>query len=391
MSLLIEAIRQSRYKKIQLALELGWDLNERDPEKLRTPLIGLTFLEREIIAARLCKRFLRAGARPDLKDISGRNALHWACVNGREKLAEIFVNNWEEYDINERDCQGNTALSLAVISSNEKIVQKLITFLNRYRLNVDVPNNNGETPLILASRSRSYFLCDILAKSGKASTEMRDKIKQLNAKEWESLTDPIMRSISPGVNRKTSRQKTPELLPKVLSSGQKSTENNYKDEIYKIFAVQYDELSSSFRQSAIPPPKKEESDSSAISACYENENYWSEFSSGELVTCSLTSFRGGKRFSISKAAQVPIGVHRLRKSRNTEPERNQNSWMSAQEQYNKSNSRKYVIPKLELSKIAPVAKRNSCPVFRQNQVLNSKWQMGKFKLEPLTENVECDP
>ena len=57
MPLLIEAIRQNRCKKILLALQLRWDLNERDPEQLRTPLIELTFLEKEAIAARLCKRF----------------------------------------------------------------------------------------------------------------------------------------------------------------------------------------------------------------------------------------------------------------------------------------------------------------------------------------------
>ena len=162
MPLLIDAIKQRRYKKIQLGLHLGWDLNQRDPEQLRTPLIELTFLENEAIAARLCKRFLLAGARPDYKDITGKNALHWACEKGRETLVEILLKEWNEYDINARDCEGNTALSLAVISNNEKIVRKLIAMLSRYNLSVDMPNNNGETPLILASKSRCYFLCEIL-------------------------------------------------------------------------------------------------------------------------------------------------------------------------------------------------------------------------------------
>ena len=385
MPLLIDAIRQSRCQKIQLALQLGWDFNERDPDQLRTPLIELTFLEREAIAIRLCKLFLLAGARPDLKDINGRNALHWACVRGREKLVEIFVNNWEEYDINAQDYQGNTALSLAVISSNENIVRRLITFLTRYRLSVDVPNNNGETPLILASKSRSYFLCEILTKVGRASTNVRDKIKQLNAKEWESLTEPTERPFSASVDR--NKQETSKFLSKLVSKRPQSVGSNYKSDIYKIFSLYYDELSSSFRLPAIPPPKMEESDFTDI-PFYDNEsNPYSEVSVGDLATCPVTPVRTRKRLSISKAAQVPITVNRMRKTKNTDPERSQNSWAGRQEQ-EKLNSRRSIIPKLEVNRIVPVVKRNSCPVLQQGQPINTKDEMRMFRLESLIENME---
>lgn len=387
MPLLIDAIRQSRCQKIQLALQLGWDLNERDPDQLRTPLIELAFLEREAIAIRLCKRFLLAGARPDLKDVNGRNALHWACVRGREKLVDIFVNNWEEYDINAQDDQGNTALSLAVISSNENIVRRLITFLTRYRLSVDVPNNNGETPLILASKSRSYFLCEILTKVGRASTNVRDKIKQLNAKEWESLTEPIERPFSASINR--DEYETPKLLPKVVPNRPQSVGSNCKSDIYRIFSLYYDELSSSFRQPAIPLPKVEESDLPDIPTCYDNENnQYSEFPVGDLAaTCPVTPVRTRKRLSLSKAAQVPITVSRMRKTKTTDPERSQNSWAGRQEQ-GKLNSRRSIIPKLEVNRNVPVVKRNSCSVLQQGQAIDTKDEMRIIRLESLIENIE---
>lgn len=386
MPLLIDAIRQSRCQKIQLALQLGWDLNERDPDQLRTPLIELTFLEREAVATRLCKRFLLAGARPDFKDINGRNALHWACLKGREKLVEIFVNNWEEYDINAQDYQGNTALSLAVISSNENIVRRLIKFLTRYRLSVDVANKNGETPLILASKSRSYFLCEILTKVGRASIDVRDKIERLNAKEWESLSEPIERSFSAIFSRNS--QETSKFLPKVDSKRPQSVGNNNKSDIYIIFSLYYDELSSSFRQPAIPPPKVEESDFTDILTCYDSENNrYSEFSMGDLGTCPVAPVRGKKRLSISKAAQLPITVNRMRKTKNPDAERSLNSWTSRQEQ-GKLNSRGSIIPKLEVNRIVPVVKRNSCPVLQQGRATNTRDKMQMFRLESLIENIE---
>lgn len=387
MPLLIEAIRQNRCKKILLALQLRWDLNERDPEQLRTPLIELIFLEKEAIAARLCKRFLLAGARPDLKDISGRNALHWACVKGREKLVEILINNWQEYDINAQDYQGNTALSLAVISNNENIVRKLITFLIRYRLSVDVSNNNGETPLILASKSRSYFLCEVLTKVGRASTEMRDKTKQLNAKEWESLTEPVELPVSARSSRNINPE-TRELVPKKISRRPQSVGSNCKSEIRRIFGLYCNELSSSFRQPVIPPPKEEKSDFSDLPTCYENEDdYYSEFSVGGLAICPVTTKSSRKRLSISKAAQVPITINRMRKTKNTEVERGQNSSAGRQEQ-GRLNSRRSIIPKLEVNTIVPVVKRNSCPILRRRRTINSKDEMGTFRLESLSEDIE---
>ena len=384
MPLLIDAIRQSRCQKIQLALQLGWDLNEREPDQLRTPLIELTFLERETVATRLCKRFLLAGARPDLKDVNGRNALHWACLRGRERLVEIFVNNWEEYDINAQDDQGNTALSLAVISSNENIVSRLIKFLTRYRLSVDVANKNGETPLILASKSRSYFLCELLTKVGGASIDARDRIKRLNAVEWESLSEPIERSFSAIFSRNT--QETSQFLPKVVSKRPQSVGN--KSDIYRIFSLYYDELSSSFRQPAIPPPKVEERDFADIATCYDNENNrYSEFSIGDLGTCLVAPVRGKKRLSISKAAQLPITVNRMCKTKNPDTERSQNSWTSRQEQ-GKLNSRGSIIPKLEVNRVVPVVKRNSCPVLQQGRATNTRDKMQMFTLESLIENIE---
>ena len=386
MPLLIDAIRKGQCQKIQLALQLGWNLNERDREQARTPLIELSFLEREAVSARLCKRFLLAGARPDLKDASGRNALHWACVKGREKLVEIFLSNWEEYDINAQDNQGNTALSLAVISSNENIVRKLIIILTRYRLSVDVPNNNGETPLILASKSQSYFVCEMLTKVGRASTEMRDLKKQLNAKEWESFREPRERVVGAKSNIKYIGRETPELLLKESFKPPQSIKRNYKNHIQHVFNLYYDELSTSFRQPAIPPPKKEESVFSAdLPTCYENEDDYPEFSVRDLGTCPLTPTRGKKRLSISKVAQVPITVNRMRKTRNTETDKTQNSWMSKQEP-GKLNSRRSIIPNLEVSTIIPVVKRNTCPVLRLRRTMNGKDE--KFTLESLPEDIE---
>jgi hypothetical protein len=390
MPLLIDAIRKCRCSKVQLALQLGWDLNERDDEQLRTPLIELSFVEREAVSARLCKRLLLAGARPDLKDVSGRNALHWACAKGREKLVEIFLNNWEEYDINAQDCQGNTALCLAVISSNENIVRKLITILTRYKLSVDVSNNNGETPLILASKSRSYFLCELLTKVGRASTEMRDRKKYLNAKEWESyFTEPFERDISARTrnNMKNINLDTPELLLERSFKRPHSIKSNYKNGIRHVFNLYYDELSTSFRQPVIPPPKEEESDLSDLPTCYENVDDYPEFSVGDLATCPVTPSRGKKRFSISKAAQVPITVNRMRKTKNAETSKTQNSWTSRQE-HGKLNSRRSIIPKLEVNTIVPVVKRNTCPVLRHRRTINSRDELAKFTLESLPEDIE---
>ena len=409
---LIEAIRHGRLKQIQLALRVGWNVNERDPENLRTPLIELSFIDQETTAVRLCRRFLEKGAKIKLRDKNGRNALLHACLKGRMKLVEIMLKEDERLNVNERDNHGNTALFLAVESGNIDVVRLLLKALKRYKLSSDVCNNHGETPLILASQTRKFLIREILISEGNASTEIRDEKRCLTAKEWEGvkvtrMTEGELPLSFPGnikhcLFNARSGSRTLHISRLDQSCRRDSLKievenSSYKGELNYLFDIYREQLTTSYCPSVIPPKLKDDGDVSDMSVLSQYDDFYSicplnpDYAS---ETCPMGPPHTEKRLSISKPVQIPLSLKRMRRQSLASTEKaklSQKSNLTTKQEHGpqmKSYRRGSIniLQKLQV----PIKKRHSSPLLRQHQRSSQNEKLDEMmlllnKLDVLTE------
>ena len=125
------------------------------------------------------------------RDINGMNALHIAVRSGHDQIVAQFLQSAGDYDLNTQDIHGNTALMYAVLAKDLGITEQIIDALKRYHLSVDITNNRGITPLILATILGLNEIANSLIVVGKASQQLRDTHLHKTAAEWEQ--DPKLK------------------------------------------------------------------------------------------------------------------------------------------------------------------------------------------------------
>jgi len=93
----------------------------------------------------------RAGINPNLTDLDGFNALHWATWSGLTRISTILIN--AGIDINLQENNGYTPLMLAAMRGNEKVV----TLLLGLGADPSLKNNKGQTAAELAKRFTASY------------------------------------------------------------------------------------------------------------------------------------------------------------------------------------------------------------------------------------------
>ena len=179
-----DAIQLHHYIRVQFFLRNDMDPNLRDQQQ-RTLLMCACCLVKEKTALKFSNLLLKYKAKIDLQDANGLNALHYAVLNEHKCLVTRFLEFAGNFDIKKTDRFGNTALMLAVFTRNYDIVRNLVLTLKKYDLSVDKSNNEGISPLILATLQQEDEIAACLIEDGKASTEIRDKHFRKSAKEWQ--------------------------------------------------------------------------------------------------------------------------------------------------------------------------------------------------------------
>lgn len=100
---------------------------------------------------------------PELvKAMDGMSPLHLVARYGQASdLSEPVIcdGELERWDLNERDHHGRTAFSYAAQSGSFEIVQRLLA---TGRINVNIPDNKGKSPLRRAVKVRRYELPEIV-------------------------------------------------------------------------------------------------------------------------------------------------------------------------------------------------------------------------------------
>jgi ankyrin repeat protein len=107
----------------------------------------------------LLAHIIEAGKKVNFKlDIP--NTLYRAANESKVNLME-YILKMPNVDINTQDNEGNSILHIAVLGDNEKVVRVLIE-QSKKRLNLNIRNNQGETPLILAIKLKSLPIVSTL-------------------------------------------------------------------------------------------------------------------------------------------------------------------------------------------------------------------------------------
>ncbi|XP_071796466.1 uncharacterized protein [Asterias amurensis] len=184
---LVRAIRSARHRQVGMLLAAGTGPNERD-ECGKTPLIHAIFIEDPKERNKITKMLLKKGAIVSIADATGRSALMWACLQGKDQEVELLLQYRDSnLDLNHNDVSGRTALFHAATSGSAASVKLMVDSLVELGSSVDVTDFNGVTPLMQAL-SMGFDVCaTILIRQGKASTTVSDS-SFLSAFDWAKPT-----------------------------------------------------------------------------------------------------------------------------------------------------------------------------------------------------------
>ena len=90
----------------------------------------------------------------NIRDTSGKTALHYACSKGRTKIVELLLNHsgGEEIDFNARNNQGRTPFSLACTLGSIDVVRLLMDNSTIKNIDLNVRDDNGWNGLMWCCR-----------------------------------------------------------------------------------------------------------------------------------------------------------------------------------------------------------------------------------------------
>ncbi len=101
---------------------------------------------------------LELGADKTLTDEDGHNAFDYAASNGMRDVIALL-----EDEQRQTDHAGNTTLHQACYQNQSEVVEALI---RAGRVDLDAPNDDGDTPLLMACQNQNVYLVEILLKAG---------------------------------------------------------------------------------------------------------------------------------------------------------------------------------------------------------------------------------
>lgn len=187
-----QAVLDQRIHQVRLLVrQFPHLLNSRDMYG-QTPLTVACRLEDEEVCNRISKILISAGTEVDIQDNHQRSALSYAAQKGRPVIVRRILKRDIFMNLSETDKDGNTPLHLAAEAGQPDIVDILVCEFLKYHLNIDCPNSDGFTPLLLACKNDNFVSAYILLTKGNASPDKKDIIYELDAAEWIHKIDKKM-------------------------------------------------------------------------------------------------------------------------------------------------------------------------------------------------------
>ena len=273
MAAMNKAINERRFKQVRSFIDFGVNLNSKDTDG-KTALIQLCSVEPDSLAISFASRLLKRGAKIDVTDRNGVSALSTAVVKQKGDMVALFLKEAGNFDLNSTDKKGNTALLHAAQVGNFNILNALVIALQKYQLSVNVPNNEGTTPLIQACMNGDVVCARYLLKEGKAAISNRDWIHRKTALEWakmKGIEEDILLSnadssrVENKMNEKLQRENHYQRRQlQCLEEGnqpengvtrRRKWDKTYKDEFLQVYRIYECQLTASFKEGRKPKTK----------------------------------------------------------------------------------------------------------------------------------------
>jgi len=160
-SLLHICCQQGLEEKVKFLVNRGFDVNRQNFEG-QTALF-LAILNRQL---KIAQFLLKAGANPNIANIEGATPLHVASANAFVEFMGLLVQHGAF--LNYQDEDGDTPLHYAVREAQFKVVEDLV---NLYKADVNVKNEDAESPLQLALCLNDTQMVNILSSPSGVKTE----------------------------------------------------------------------------------------------------------------------------------------------------------------------------------------------------------------------------
>ena len=160
----------------------GADVDSQD-KCGRTPLMLSCLLDPPDLAYKMTGICLQAGAYVNLKDNLGRTVVHYVCLRGNTRLLQVLLRD-DLMDLSIPDNDGNTPLMMAALSGSPGLVTILVDWACRLGMSVDTRNVLGYTALLLACKYGHYASAYYLLTKADCQGSLRDAEFYFNAKDW---------------------------------------------------------------------------------------------------------------------------------------------------------------------------------------------------------------
>lgn len=172
-------------RQVKLLLRSGLNVNIKN-DKGQNLLVAALKIENPEKRYRMFRMLLTKGVNMFSVDPStGRDVLIWACaLNRHREMALVLAEGTSGLDLCRRDGRGFTCLHYAAMSGNKDTCKLLCEAIHRVGLSVDIPNNQGFTPFILAKRLGHGHCIAVLLKVGHASPHQFDNVHYKMAENW---------------------------------------------------------------------------------------------------------------------------------------------------------------------------------------------------------------
>ena len=126
----------------------------------------------------------------------GRNAFMHAVLNEKLWMVKQLAEE-PNFNLVEHDNEGNTALHMAARLGYPKITSAIVSVIILTRANIDLLNQEGMTPLMVACREGHLKVAQIIVFEGKASLNMSDNVYFYTAYEWIHTSMDIPEGVNP--------------------------------------------------------------------------------------------------------------------------------------------------------------------------------------------------
>lgn len=208
------AVRECRFQQVRFLVDSGLTVNKQNPDGQHTLVCALQIKDADK-RLKMFRYLLNHGANYRAFDKkTGRDILLWAVYLNRRAEAELVMFELAgDLDFHKKDKLGRTIIHYATMRGNTELLNSIISQMRKFYISVDVRDNEGFTPYMLAKRLAFEECAEILLNEGEASPHQFDQNRKTIFQWADDGEKEVIDQITSDNNKKISTYKSLGRLP----------------------------------------------------------------------------------------------------------------------------------------------------------------------------------